>query len=279
MEHETIFVQSREDLDRFESIIDGQTSVAFDVEGIRLSRTGAPTLATLGIHADGAVVIFLFDLFVKDNVDYYDDQIAILRNVLQDLSVIKIIHDCRNDSDALNEYFGIALRGIMDTSVYDMFIRGSNFRQSLNNTLKSYDCDVNELRDKPKDFYVNNPRYWANRPLSQEQIKCASADVSFLFQLRERILSRSSLDLEVVQAASERAADEFRSLRFLLDIDVPAAQMGLVIGKNRAGIEKIRKETGALVNDYGTGFRILAKDDLTAQLAKKMIVTRFKGRK
>jgi ribonuclease D len=278
MEHETVFIQSREDLDRFSSILDGQTSVTFDVEGIRLSRTGAPTLATFGVQADGVVVVFVIDLFVKD-AEYYNDQIAILKNILEDLSVTKIIHDCRNDSDALNEFFKIKLRGIMDTSVYDMSIRGSSFRQSLNNTLKSYDCEVNELRDKPKDFYVNNPRYWATRPLSEEQIECASADVSFLFQLRERILPRLSLDLEVVQAASERAADEFRSLRFMENVDVPKELMGLVFGKNCAGIEKIRTETGALVNNYGTGFRILARDDRTAQLAKKMIVARSKGRK
>jgi ribonuclease D len=278
MEHETVFIQSREDLDRFSSILDGQTSVTFDVEGIRLSRTGAPTLATFGVQADGVVVVFVIDLFVKD-AEYYNDQIAILKNILEDLSVTKIIHDCRNDSDALNEFFKIKLRGIMDTSVYDMSIRGSSFRQSLNNTLKSYDCEVNELRDKPKDFYVNNPRYWATRPLSEEQIECASADVSFLFQLHERILPRLSLDLEVVQAASERAADEFRSLRFMENVDVPKEVMGLVFGKNCAGIEKIRTETGALVNNYGTGFRILARDDRTAQLAKKMIVARSKGRK
>lgn len=278
MEHEIVLVKSREDLDRFVSLVDGQTSVTFDVEGIRLSRTGAPTLATIGVQADGVVVVFLFDLFVKE-WDFYDDQIVILKNVLQDLSVIKIIHDCRNDSDALNEFCKITLRGIMDTSVYDMFIRGSTIRQSLNNTLKSYGCDVNNLRNKPKDFYVNNPRYWANRPLTEEQIECASADVSFLFQLREKILSRLTLSHEVVQAASELSAGEFRSLRHLVDIDVPTEYMGLVFGKNRAGIEKIRTETGALVNDYGTGFRILAKDYRTAQAAKTLIMEKLKGKK
>ena len=278
MGHETILVQSREDLDRFASIIDGQTIVTFDVEGIRLSRTGAPTLATFGVQADGVVIVFVFDLFVS-SVDYFNDQIAIIKNILQDLSIIKIIHDCRNDSDALNEFFQITLRGIMDTSVYDMLIRKEKFRQNLNNTLKSYDCDVNDLRNKPKDFYVNNPTYWAERPLTEEQIKCASADVSFLFQLRERILSRLPLNHDIIRAASERAADEFRSMRCLIDIDVPEEKMGSVFGKNRAVIKKIQKETGALVNDYGTGFRVLAKDDRSAEAAKKMILARFEGRK
>lgn len=278
MEHETILVQSREDLDRFASIIDGQTIVTFDVEGIRLSRTGAPTLATFGVQADGVVIVFVFDLFVS-SVDYFNDQIAIIKNILQDLSIIKIIHDCRNDSDALNEFFQITLRGIMDTSVYDMLIRKEKFRQNLNNTLKSYDCDVNDLRNKPKDFYVNNPTYWAERPLTEEQIKCASADVSFLFQLRERILSRLPLNHDIIRAASERAADEFRSMRCLIDIDVPEEKMGSVFGKNRAVIKKIQRETGALVNVYGTGFRVLAKDDRSAEAAKEMILTTFEGSK
>ena len=278
MGHETILVQSREDLDRFASIIDGQTIVTFDVEGIRLSRTGAPTLATFGVQADGVVIVFVFDLFVS-SVDYFNDQIAIIKNILQDLSIIKIIHDCRNDSDALNEFFQITLRGIMDTSVYDMLIRKEKFRQNLNNTLKSYDCDVNDLRNKPKDFYVNNPTYWAERPLTEEQIKCASADVSFLFQLRERILSRLPQNHDIIRAASERAADEFRSMRCLIDIDVPEEKMGSVFGKNRAVIKKIQKETGALVNGYGTGFRVLAKDDRSAEAAKKMILARSEGSK
>lgn len=276
MEHQTILVESMEDLNRFETIIEGQTLLTFDLEGIRLSRTGQPTLATIGAERDGLVIVFLFDLFDETLVCYHE-QMAMIKTVLENSSVIKIVHDCRQDSDALNEFLGITLAGVMDTSVYDMLIRQSNIRLNLNRTLESYDCGVNELRTKPADFYVNNPRYWATRPLTEEQKECASADVSFLFQLRDRIMSRVA-DPAAAQASSEKAADEYRSLRFLIDVDVEPSRIALVIGKKHAGIEKIRNESGAVVNCNGTTFRILAKDQRTADSAHKMILAKLKAK-
>jgi ribonuclease D len=269
----TTLVSSHQSLDEFMSASEGQHLLTFDVEGVRLSRTGEATLAVFGVYNGLRVEVYIFDL-LDETVDHFVRQMDALKNILEDPTVIKIIHDCRQESDVLNELFGIKLAGVFDTSVYGMIVSGSNSRDFLNTALGFHGCEVNRLREKPNIFFVENPVHWGYRPLTDDQIACASADVSSLFDLRKKLLSFCSMEMKAeTQILSEKALDEFRSLRFLEDVDVPADRMGRVIGTGGCGIEKIRATSGATVNNCSAGgFRIMAKDKAGILIAKKMIV-------
>ena len=233
---------------------------------------------TIGVSSEAAVTVYLFDLLDESCKVLYDRQIGLLKGFLEDASVIKIIHDCRQDSDSLNEFFHITLRGVFDTSVYHMSILGLPSRNNLNDTLRNYSCKVNSARHD-RDFYITHPNYWAERPLTAAHIACAAADVSSLFDLHERMLSHpffedGSVRLDDIRAKSERALDEFRSLRFEGTVGVPQHKLGLVIGKGGSVINSLQQLSGAMISKNLTGFKILGKDKETVERAKKMILSK-----
>lgn len=279
--HETTLVTTLEDLNEFELAIEGKEFLVIDAEGVDLSRTGRPTLFAVGVSNGVTVHVFLFDLLEKIDETFFEREISTLKTVLEDASVTKIIHDCRQDSDALNEFHQITLRGVFDTSVYNMQLLHTSSRDNLNNTLAHYHCTINPGR-KDRDFYINNPNYWANRPLTADQITCAAADISSLFDLREKMLVPLALlsteRIAAIKALSEKALDEFRSMRFHDVVAVPKYQLGRVIGTRGSVIAAIQTRTGAMISKNLTGFKVLGKDQATVDLAKRTILDKAAGR-
>ena len=162
----------------FLDAIKGKTIVTFDVEGVNLSRIGRPTLCSVGIDLLFHVNVFVFDIS-DETAEHQSRQIRMLRDFLESPKITKIIHDCRQDSDSLNEFFGIRIVNVFDTSVYNMEIRGSMQRDDMNNTLAEYDCPINPNRHN-KAFYKERPNYWLERPLTAEQITSAAQDVPLI---------------------------------------------------------------------------------------------------
>ncbi len=61
---------------------------------------------------------YIFDMLQQDSVI-----IGELRNVLQDSSVVKVMHDCRQDSAALFYQAKIKLNNVFDTQVLPLPIQ------------------------------------------------------------------------------------------------------------------------------------------------------------
>lgn len=273
--HSTLLVSNHVELDEFMACSEGHKLLAIDVEGVRISRTGEATLAVVGVQTTIRVEVYLFDL-LDETAEHYLRQMSALKSVLEDPSITKIMHDCRQKSDAMNELFGFKIAGVFDTSVCNMFLTGSAGRDSLNNSLSFYGCETNRAREKPNAFHAENGVIWGNRPLTREQILCASSDVSSLFDLHRKMSAFIPPDRKAeIQLASEKALDEFRSLRWLEDVQIAQERMGRVIGIGGSGIESIRSLSGATINNcFGGGFRIMAKDKMGITIAKKMILGR-----
>ena len=268
--HKTTVVRDNLDLDRFEAAIEGKNLVTFDAEGVNLSRIGEATVLSIGVLNEDHVQVFIFDILGKDDADFYAREISIIKKLLEDPSVIKIIHDCREDSDALNTFLKISLAGVFDTSIYNMEIRAT--RDNLNNTLSHYGCEINDIRNKPKDFYELHPTYWANRPLTEEQIEWASGDVASLFKLRERLLEAVPPGkLEVIQQASEDAVSDLRSMDYHTVVKVAKSSMGKVIGKKGCNIQIIQVQSGASLSNCPGGFLVIARCKATLKKAKDLI--------
>ena len=56
-----------------------------------------------------------------------DPLIKWLKIILEDQNILKIIHDCRMDSDALYHHFDIKLANVHDTSAWHEKISGIQF--------------------------------------------------------------------------------------------------------------------------------------------------------
>ena len=245
----------------FLDAIKGKTIVTFDVEGVNLSRIGRPTLCSVGINSSDHVNVFVFDIS-DETAEHQKMQIRILRDFLESTTITKIIHDCRQDSDSLNEFFGIRIVNVFDTSVYNMEIKGSSQRDNLNNTLASYDCPINPDRHN-KAFYKKRPNYWLERPLTAEQITSAAQDVTSLFLLRERILHHMNnvrnYRQNEIRKASEEAISEFREKRFVHYMAMPESKLWFNIGTSRIRLRDIETQSNTAVSARTkAGFLILA---------------------
>lgn len=87
-----------------------QVVISVDCEGINLGIKGELTLVEIGtIHGEA----FIFDVMQCPNIMTEGGLKALLENE----KVIKIIHDCRNDSVNLFIQFKVLLRNVFDTQV------------------------------------------------------------------------------------------------------------------------------------------------------------------
>ena len=126
----------------------------------------------VGIDGEDSVHVFLFDMS-DDAAEYHLRQISTLKIFLEDTTITKIIHDCRQDSDYLNRFFVLRIVNVFDTSVYNSEIKETTKRDNLNNTLKEYDYPINSERHS-REFYDSNSDYWLQRPLTEKQIITAA---------------------------------------------------------------------------------------------------------
>lgn len=80
--------------------------IAVDCEGVNLGRDGTLTLVTIGTRTN----TFLFDV-LKLGARVFDRG---LREVLKDTKILKLLFDCRGDSDALWHLYKVRLTNVMD---------------------------------------------------------------------------------------------------------------------------------------------------------------------
>ena len=172
--------------------------LALDVEGVDLSREGAClfsldlilcarpetgcagqcSLVQLAVLVDGEKSLcFLFDVLNKSKDD---PMIGFLREILESDSVLKIIHDCRMDADAMHHLLDIKLANVHDTSAWHYKLTG-NQDLNLNDMLQSNGLKPNVVRDG--DIYRTNHAFLATRPLTEKIITWAAGDVNLMFNV------------------------------------------------------------------------------------------------
>jgi ribonuclease D len=135
-----------------EQAIANSSRVAFDCEGVNLSRAGSLEIVSLCFEEDTSV-IYLVDVGSKGDSSLRQERLNTMKRLFECATVTKVIHDCRMDCDSLHHLFGITLKGVHDTQCYHYVIHGvANL--GLNDTLKKYGFEANDVRDK--DVYKRN---------------------------------------------------------------------------------------------------------------------------
>ncbi|CAG5075580.1 Similar to egal-1: Egalitarian protein homolog (Caenorhabditis elegans) [Cotesia congregata] len=155
---------------------DEKIAVSLDCEGINVGSKGQLTLIQIGTMEGN---VFIFDLFTSPNL------IGALRKLLEDPSVIKVIHDCRNDSVNLYNQFGITLKNVFDTQAAHAVIQFQETGKPVDkvknvnfNTLCDlYGAPCNLLKNQLKYIYRKDQKYWLRRPMSRDMLIYATSDV------------------------------------------------------------------------------------------------------
>lgn len=136
---EITLVQTEEDLKQAKAIITREKVLAVDCEGVNLSRKGSICIVQVGTPTQ----CFILDLLSPDR----SSMIPLLRAIMEDSNVVKIMHDCKLDADALQHLLGINIVGVHDTQACDNLLHKRGFN-NLNTVLEQSGCCTNIARDK-----------------------------------------------------------------------------------------------------------------------------------
>lgn len=168
-----------------------QVVISMDCEGINLGVRGLITLLELGTTRGEA---FIFDLHACPQMMIDGG----LKSLLENEIVIKVIHDCRNDSVNLYNQFGVKLRNVFDTQSAHAVLQYQDGGKpvykvknvSLNNLCEIYNAPINPMKDQLKNIYRRDQKYWARRPIVNEMKLYAAGDVLVL--INENLYTKMS---------------------------------------------------------------------------------------
>ncbi|XP_014251079.1 uncharacterized protein LOC106667543 [Cimex lectularius] len=161
-----------------DELMNSGEAISFDCEGINLGTKGQLTLFQIG---DALGHAYIFDLVTCPNLV----EAGGLKKLLLSQKIVKVIHDCRNDSVNLYNQYGIILQNVFDTqaahAVIQLQLTGKPVYKvknvSLNALYELYGAPINPQKEALKVLYRRDQRFWARRPLTMDMLLYAAADV------------------------------------------------------------------------------------------------------
>jgi len=217
----------------YKEALDAQR-VAFDCEGVDLSRVGTVELVSIAFASGN---VYLIDMQGEKR----ERRMSALKELLGSQTILKVIHDCRMDADALFHLHDIEVATVHDTSCFHENVRDN---APLNEVLVHYCLESNEVRDS--SVYRENPQFWATRPLTDQMIKWASGDVLQLLSVADRQLETiSERKMEANMALSKSRTEKVVTSKVE---SVPCfIPMGHVIGPRGANIRSLEARTNTTI--------------------------------
>lgn len=149
--------------------------IALDTEFERYN-TYRPVLSLVQVKEDNSDAI-IYDVLNKQNkID-----LSYLQSLLRDKSIVKIIHSCRQDMEAIYCQFGITMKNIFDTQIAYKILHKEN-EIGYASLVKHY-CNIEIMKEKRLQ-----KSHWLKRPLTQEQIFYAKQDVEYLHNIYDKMI-------------------------------------------------------------------------------------------
>lgn len=169
------------------------------VRFIKLAVKRSPSTLVLGVDCEGISKdrpLSLIQISVLEEV-YVIDLLKVnpfiygLKEIMENLYIIKVFHDFWEDASALVNQYGVFCARVFDTQIAHRLFsisttpEGDNnvFSQSnvgLNQLLGRYLNKSNEWKELIQSEMKSDRLFWERRPLTQEMLKYASQDVVFL---------------------------------------------------------------------------------------------------
>merc|ERR1711936_126972 len=173
-----VVVSARESAAIVEELLRAGQPVGFDGEGVNLGPKGQLTLVQIST-VGGQVIIF--------DVQTCPALISQggLQRLLESENIIKVVHDCRNDSAALYFQYDVSIKNVFDTQAAHAVLQLQETGKpvykvknvSLNALCELYNAPVNPMKEQVKNIYRRDQKFWARRPLTRDMICYAAADV------------------------------------------------------------------------------------------------------
>jgi len=209
--------------------------IAVDCEGVMMSRTGPVTV----VQCAAKDAIFLIDVQDLGRDAFGSRGSNGLLDLLESKEQLKLMFDCRMDSDALFHQFDVRLGNVMDVQLLDIAARRSlgkmiervpGIAKVTDSHLTSAETAVAEdLKVRVKKLYSKDESdLWALRPFTDDVRRYAALDVWVLIKLYVKISFdlRDDKDGWVDRArnASAKRVLEFRELEVAMQQGVFAEE-------------------------------------------------------
>jgi len=186
-----IVVNTKECRSIVAAILESGTPVGVDAEGVNLGPSGPMTMLQVCTWSGQ---VYLFDLLANRDLMGEGE----LGRLLQSEQVVKVVHDCRNDSAALFHQHGVTLRNVFDTQAAHAILQQQETGKpvykvksvSLVTLCRMYDAPVNPQKEHIKKVYRRDQKFWARRPLTEDMIVYAAFDVMALVPKIYDVMSR-----------------------------------------------------------------------------------------
>jgi len=171
-----------------------QPEIALDVEGVNLSRSGQISLVQ--IAAPGTV--YLFDITQLKRSAFKPGGSEGLTALLENDAILKVIFDCRTDSDAFFHQYDVTLKNTLDLQVFHAF---REFKVNCNKStyliglqqcltvvaphISSMDVRlISTIKTNGRKLFQSSYKIWDSRPLPQELLTYAANDVKYLLPMK-----------------------------------------------------------------------------------------------
>jgi len=240
LDEQVVFIDTASDSKEFKEFVESlreQKVIAYDCEGVKLSRTGKITLLQIAIPGK----IYLIDLMKLGGEEVFVK--GELRDILQSDQILKLAYDVRMDSDALFHQHNVLIKNVLDLQILDIGIRRAagiacEYLPSLSKTVsrrlsRAEIAVCEDLKTRVKQMYtsIEDGNLWARRPLIDDARRYAALDAWVLMKLdsamRPNGVTASHLFpgfddswRKRVKECSEKRLDEYR------EKEIPVEQGG-----------------------------------------------------
>lgn len=169
--------------------------VAVDCEGVMMSRTGPITVLQCATRDK----IYLIDIQALGVQAFGARGSGGVRDLLESREApLKLMFDCRMDSDALFHQYDVRLENVMDVQILDLATRRSlglmidrvaGIAKCTDKHLTEAETAVAaDLKVRVRKLYaVEESQLWAERPLTEDARRYAALDVWLLIKLYDKM--------------------------------------------------------------------------------------------
>ncbi|KAG1658188.1 Egalitarian [Nymphon striatum] len=221
--------------------------ISLDGEGVNIGPNGPLTLLQISSWDSQ---IYIFD--IQTSPELITD--GGLKDLLQSPDIV--MHDCRNDSAALQNQYGVTLNNVFDTQAAHCAIQQQETGKpvykvknvSLNTLCNTYGGVLNPKREQLKKIYRKDPKYWSRRPLSDDMMLYAAYNV-----------------IALVPTVYERLRGLMKPSSEILFKDLCMEQIDAGINSDEVKIRKKRRKLQMEVNDL--------KQKLASSTSKNIVLS------
>ena len=155
--------------------------IGLDIEG-DLSRGGQLSIIQVSMDTqDEGVRVFIFDILKCPQII----DVGGLQDILSQKGITKVLHDCRQDCQALFSQHNVRLCNVFDTQVaYAELHMEHGQQRGLNTVLDQYAEGAN---NKLKGEIIHRRGLWDSRPLAPELLSYAAQDVESIIAAHRKM--------------------------------------------------------------------------------------------